>query len=49
MASVVAFALGAISELPSIQWFSVYAAFSTFCILAAMVRGCAVQRAANDS
>jgi len=33
MASTVAFALGTISELPSIRWFSVFATMSTFSIM----------------
>lgn len=32
LASTVAFALGTISSLPSIQWFSVYATMSTIMI-----------------
>ncbi|KAG2483200.1 hypothetical protein HYH03_017935 [Edaphochlamys debaryana] len=35
LASAVAFALGSISELPSIQWFAVYATMSIVCILVA--------------
>ncbi|GFR43592.1 hypothetical protein Agub_g4689 [Astrephomene gubernaculifera] len=35
LASAVAFALGAISELPSVRWFSVYATMGVVCILVA--------------
>ncbi len=36
-ASAVAFALGALTELPSITWFSVYAALGVTCIIIATV------------
>lgn len=38
LASAVAFALGAINELPSVRWFSVYATMGVVSILVATVR-----------